>query len=65
MDPNQAWADAVRLADAIVANPSPDVEAAQLAETVLGLDEWVRKGGFPPAVFEVDDQQQGREPSDG
>ena len=42
MDPNQAWLD---LADAIACNEWQSAE--EIAEN---LDEWLMKGGHPPAI---------------
>ena len=56
MDPDAALRRIIELAErAVDADPGklPDYEtvldlATELAETVLGLDEWIRKGGFLP-----------------
>lgn len=58
MDPDQALKRIVELAARIV-NGAPEdlewtklvVDSEELAETVLGLDEWLRKGGFRPRAW--------------
>ena len=52
MDPNANLEEQVALARNIVATETDDGifenECARLAELVLALDEWRRKGGFDP-----------------
>jgi hypothetical protein len=47
MDPNSNLEEQLRLAADLVEIGSAD--AARLAELVLALDEWIRRGGFIPA----------------
>jgi len=58
MDPEQAYARLLELAERIVQGDPENVEwevlvatASELAETFLALDEWRRKGGFLPKAW--------------
>lgn len=57
MDPDANWEEAVALGKTLL-EPEPDTdreeEAMRLAELVVALDEWLRKGGFPPKAFTPD-----------
>ena len=53
MDPDKALARLVALSEGIVQDEALAYQALlaraeELAETFLGLDEWLRKGGFAP-----------------
>lgn len=48
MDPIANLTAQRSLALSIVGNPSRDVQANELAELVLALDEWRTTGGFDP-----------------
>lgn len=55
MDPNEALAEALRLAKKIAedyadmdGNGVNQEDANRLAELLIELDEWVQKGGFLP-----------------
>jgi len=50
MDPNAALASLRRLSTR-VAEKSDDPYAADLAEKFSGLDQWLSRGGFPPAAW--------------
>lgn len=59
MDPDRALDRIVELAERIVNGASEDLEwsrlvtsAEELAETVLSLDEWLRRGGFRPKAWQ-------------
>lgn len=55
MDPEENWEEQLALATRI--NDDRDWvkdDARRLSELVLSLAEWVKKGGFPPAVFQRD-----------
>lgn len=61
MDPDSALARIVELAERLVNGAPDDLEwsvlvtrAEELAETVLGLDDWLRRGGFRPAPWHRD-----------
>jgi len=54
MDPNANYDEQIELAEAILDGDSDEDDAERLAELVLALDAWVRKGGFLPS------QMQGR-----
>lgn len=58
MDPEANWAEALEIATRLQYDPrdgSNNTEllddGERLAQLVCALDEWVKKGGFPPAVF--------------
>jgi hypothetical protein len=57
MDPDACWLEALALADRLQNEGSDDVtsrldDGERLAQLVLSLDEWVKKGGFVPRVFQ-------------
>ena len=59
MDPDRALARIVELSERIVNGAPRDLEwggivcrAAELAETILSLDEWLRRGGFRPKAWQ-------------
>jgi hypothetical protein len=59
MDPNVALRRLVQLSERLVQGDSDQMEwdalssaATELAETFLGLDEWLRKSGFLPKAWE-------------
>jgi hypothetical protein len=57
MDPDACWAEALALSDRLQNEKSDDVtsrldDGERLAQLVLSLDEWVKKGGFVPRVFQ-------------
>jgi hypothetical protein len=61
MDPDKALARIVELAERLVNGAPKDLEwsalvthAEQLAETFLGLDDWLRRGGFRPKGWHHD-----------
>lgn len=50
MDPNVLWNDLLEWADELVRDESNDnLYAYEIAMKVLDMDEWLCKGGFPPA----------------
>lgn len=57
MDPNAALKRIIELSEEIIQGDNTlDYEslrqrAEELAETVIGLDEWISKGGFLPTVW--------------
>jgi hypothetical protein len=52
MDPNANWEEQQRLAKKMLTSlPHPE-DIERLCELVVALDEWARKGGFPPEVFQ-------------
>ena len=58
MDPDRARARIVELAATVVDGSPEDLEwsellatAEELAECVLALDEWLRRGGFKPTAW--------------
>ena len=60
MDPDKALARIIELAERIVNGGPQDTEwgvlaprAEELAETVLSLDEWMRRGGFRPQAWQT------------
>lgn len=54
MDPNANLAGQLRLArDVASGKIAADVELVRLAELVLELDAWMRRGGFKPAAWDV------------
>ena len=60
MDPDRALARIVELSERVVDGAPQDLEWAtlvahieELAETVLALDEWLRRGGFRPQAWQV------------
>lgn len=66
MDPEKALRRLIELAESLVQGDPESLEwealhaaASELAETFLGLDEWVRKGGFLPAAWRSRTQEQG------
>jgi hypothetical protein len=57
MDPNTALAEMIETAARLTNNPPEDrdgiaYEADRLAELVLALDGWIRKGGFLPDAWQ-------------
>lgn len=58
MDPDACWEEAVKLAkDLEVQKEDVDItdrldDGERLAQLVSSLDEWMKKGGFPPKVFQ-------------
>ncbi len=61
MDPDRALARMVEIAERIVNGAPQDLEwtalvgrAEELSETVLSLDEWLRRGGFLPAAWRIE-----------
>lgn len=55
MDPNETLRLMVQRAEAIAdrdENPARDFyDASELANTVLALHDWIRRGGFLPAAW--------------
>jgi hypothetical protein len=52
VDPDANWEEAIKLAQLINNDDGWGLdEARRLAELVGALDEWMEKGGFPPAAF--------------
>jgi hypothetical protein len=49
MDPDATHARMIELADAHEADQPIDVD--ELASLVVSLDDWLRKGGFPPKAW--------------
>jgi hypothetical protein len=62
MDPNANLMEAITLAEGMVGENQDELDSQQLsdlayrgqrlAELVLALDVWLRRGGFPPQVWE-------------
>jgi hypothetical protein len=50
MDPTANLTEALQLAADLVEGEDPD--AARLAELVIALDEWLRRGGFLPVPWQ-------------
>ena len=64
MDPDKALARIVELAERLVNGTPEDMEwgshvtsAEELAETFLGLDGWLRRGGFQPKPWRKDREE--------
>lgn len=56
MDPDANLREALEIADRLVMDKNPTtgkdlVDAERLAELVLGLDRWIRSGGFLPGIW--------------
>lgn len=51
MDPNANLKEQVKLATLLVDDENASDDATRLAELVLSLDEWIRKGGFLPQAW--------------
>lgn len=56
MDPDKNLQEQVMLASKFIEafeneRPIKDVDVYRLSELVLGLDEWVRQGGFLPGAW--------------
>lgn len=56
MDPNANLKEQLQLASRITEAYEHDqhpsaLDVARLVELVLALDQWLRKGGFPPAAW--------------
>jgi proline dehydrogenase len=56
MDPNSNLAEQLELAEKLIAEYDrnyhvDEEEADRLAELVIALDEWLRKGGFLPCPW--------------
>jgi hypothetical protein len=61
MDPNANLREQLAIAKRILESPGYSevheyvVDAERLAELVVALDEWIRKGGFLPDSWRKDD----------
>lgn len=69
MDPDKSRARLVKLAEVIVDADAEAMEwetllanATETAETFVGLDEWLQKGGFLPAAWRGGAQGRNRSP---
>jgi hypothetical protein len=58
MDPDANWEEAVQLANRLQLGDYTDAQlteqiddGSRLGELVTSLDDWMKKGGFPPEVF--------------
>ncbi len=56
MDPDACWEEALMLANRLQNEESSKLtemldDGERLAQLVCSLDEWLKKGGFPPAAF--------------
>jgi hypothetical protein len=56
MDPDANWEEAIGLAARLASDDEwirgqDEDNALRLAELVLALHAWVKRGGFPPRVF--------------
>lgn len=53
MDPDETLAQMLEEARSLIATTDPEQqpEAVLLADHVLNLHEWLRKGGYPPALW--------------
>lgn len=61
MDPDACWKELVELAKKYEQQSESDevfVDTDRMAELVLGLDGWLRSGGFPPAAWRKDARDQ-------
>lgn len=52
MDPNAALKNTLELANQIVEDQNESADAIDLAESILGLDEWMTRGGFSPSKWD-------------
>lgn len=52
MDPNATLNEILDLAQRISEDKPSDISAGRLAELVLALDDWMRRGGFVPRRWE-------------
>ena len=48
MDPKEAWLNAIEAARKSMAGYDIDECAHAMAEAIITLDEWIKKGGFCP-----------------
>lgn len=53
MDPDAALATILAWAHEMNEEGENDYDAWDIAETVIGLDQWIRKGGFLPQPWEA------------
>ncbi len=60
MDPDRALRRLTELANRVVQGDPEQLEwdrlvtlATELAETILALDEWLRRGGFRPSAWKM------------
>ena len=60
MDPDRALRRLTELANRVVQGDPEQLEwdrlltlATELAETILALDEWLRRGGFRPSAWKL------------
>lgn len=51
MDPDATWARIVMMAQNLRDNEHTTDEEDDLSEMILSLQEWLKKGGFPPEDF--------------
>ncbi len=51
MDPDTALAEALDLAVRLIDEEAEDGDDVRLAESVLGLDRWLSRGGFMPGAW--------------
>lgn len=56
MDPDANLREQLTLARRLVEHSNPDI--AKLAELVLALDGWIRRGGFKPRAWTVPTEDQ-------
>jgi hypothetical protein len=52
MDPNANLKEQLELAKRLIDDNTDQDAAYRLAELVLALDEWIRKGGFLPEAWD-------------
>jgi hypothetical protein len=65
MDPNKALEEIIELADDILHTGGTKVLAEELASKVIGLDNWLSKGGFAPTRWGGKIKQGPREGREG
>ena len=56
MDPNETYVEVMKTVDGVLSSPAEHPEwVVELCEAVSALDEWMRKGGFPPSEWRNSD----------
>ena len=56
VDPNETYVEVMKTVDGVLSSPAEHPEwVVELCEAVSALDEWMRKGGFPPSEWRNSD----------
>lgn len=53
MDPEENIKEQIQIAHAVLDGAFFEGDVIRLAELVLSLDEWIKKGGFLPSCWQI------------